>query len=71
MNATFDPAVDAAYLSLREVANGQVARSEALHFDGVAGDILLDFDGEGRLVGIEVLGASSVLPDELLDAAER
>jgi uncharacterized protein YuzE len=37
----------------------------------VGGMINLDFDGDGRLVGVEVLAASSKLPQYLLDAAER
>lgn len=33
--------------------------------------INLDFDAEGRVVGIEILDAHSKLPQYLLDAAER
>jgi uncharacterized protein YuzE len=33
--------------------------------------INLDFDDQGRLIGIEVLDASSKLPKQLLSAAER
>ncbi|WP_330288836.1 DUF2283 domain-containing protein [Streptomyces sp. NBC_00576] len=33
--------------------------------------INLDFDKEGRLIGIEVLAASSKLPKHLLESAER
>ncbi|MFI1470514.1 DUF2283 domain-containing protein [Streptomyces wuyuanensis] len=35
------------------------------------GMITLDFDEQGRLVGIEVLTASSKLPEYLLQSAER
>jgi uncharacterized protein YuzE len=35
------------------------------------GDVILDFDGNGRLIGIEVLNASRTLPTELLESAER
>jgi uncharacterized protein YuzE len=34
-------------------------------------DFVFDFDRDGRLVGIEVLAASDLLPAELLEAAER
>nr|WP_319464096.1 DUF2283 domain-containing protein [Micromonospora sp. RTP1Z1] len=37
----------------------------------VGGMINLDFDEKGRLLGIEVLAASSKLPQYLLDVAER
>ncbi|MCX5340336.1 DUF2283 domain-containing protein [Streptomyces atratus] len=33
--------------------------------------INLDFDEHGRLIGIEVLAASSKLPEYLLQSAER
>lgn len=33
--------------------------------------INLDFDGAGRLVGIEVLDASKLLPPEILESAEE
>jgi uncharacterized protein YuzE len=35
----------------------------------VDGEINLDFDSEGRLLGIEVLDASKMLPDEVLQQA--
>jgi uncharacterized protein YuzE len=37
----------------------------------VGGMINLDFDEQGRLIGIEVLAASSKLPKYLLESAER
>lgn len=33
--------------------------------------INLDFDAEGRLIGVEVPAAGSKLPPHLLEAAER
>ena len=35
------------------------------------GEVILDYDGTGRLLGIEVLGADRVLRPEVLAAAER
>ena len=46
-------------------------RTEPLDLRGVAGEVFLDFDAEGRMVGIEVLGASKVLPTQLIDKAEK
>nr|WP_329170935.1 DUF2283 domain-containing protein [Streptomyces sp. NBC_01685] len=37
----------------------------------VDGMINLDFDEQGRLIGIEVLEASSKLPEYLLQSAKR
>lgn len=35
------------------------------------GDIVLDFDAEGHLLGVEVIGAFELLPSSALAAAER
>jgi uncharacterized protein YuzE len=63
---------DQAYIYLREIGAGGVAET-VLGWPGTtAFGINLDFDHEGRLVGIEVDGAASRrLPPEVLAAAER
>jgi uncharacterized protein YuzE len=59
---------DAAYIELREIEKGGVARTEYMPPDYIE----LDFDHEGRLVGIGFDGAASKrLPRELLAEAER
>lgn len=73
MRVTYDPSVDAGYISLREIDSGGVKHTVPLDSDGgleSLGSIVLDFDGEERLIGIEVLNASDVLPPELLREAE-
>lgn len=50
---TYDPEADAAYIYLGE--------SKILESAEVAPGIVLDYDAEGRVVGIEVLSASKVL----------
>ena len=50
---TFDPEADAVYF---QVGTTQIVESEE-----VAPDIILDFDAENRVVGIEVLHASQTL----------
>ena len=51
MKITYDPEADAVYIYLcREVRQPKTQK--------VNGDIYLDFDEEGHLVGIEVLDAS-------------
>lgn len=50
---TYDPEADAAYFRL---ADGKVHDSEE-----VADDVVLDFDAEGRVLGVEVLNASKTL----------
>jgi uncharacterized protein YuzE len=65
----FDPRVDAAYLKLLD---GVAGRSSDQRTIAVAdlGEIVLDFNLEGHLVGIEVIGARELLPPELLDSGD-
>lgn len=61
-----DTEVDAAYLSLQSRDVGQPSVATTVPVDA---DINLDFDGEGRLIGIEVLSASKRLRQEVLGDA--
>lgn len=72
MRITYDQTVDAAYISLvEEIADGAVARQlHSLATPGELGEVTLDFDENGLLLGIEVLGATKVLPKEVLAAAQ-
>ena len=58
----FDPAADAAYIHF---SSAPVVESEE-----VADGVILDFDAEGRIVGLEVLDARAHLPADTLEAAE-
>jgi uncharacterized protein YuzE len=73
MRVTYDPSVDAAYIYLREVEPGGIKESVDIDApEGVAaGSVVVDFDHEGRMVGIEVLNARRCLPKHFLDGAER
>jgi uncharacterized protein YuzE len=66
MKMSYDPQVDAAYIRLAE--------GPATEGQEVAPGIVLDFDAEGRVLGIEVLHASKTLAPgalaELVAAAE-
>jgi len=68
---TYDRQVNAAYISLTGRVSTKPARMYACDPIDVDGMINLDFDDEDRLIGIEVLAASSKLPQQLLDAAEQ
>jgi uncharacterized protein YuzE len=76
VRVSYDPSADAGYISLRDIESGgskHTVALEDLEADAgieALGSIILDFDGEERLIGIEVLGASDVLPPELLRDAE-
>ena len=66
MNINYDFHVDAAYIELVPVQAGDAARTYACDPAEVGGQIQLDFDDSGRLIGIEVLDASQLLPKTLL-----
>ncbi|MDM8085124.1 DUF2283 domain-containing protein [Cellulomonas cellasea] len=67
MRVTFDASVDAAYIYLvDEITAGGVARTVPVDPREIDGMINLDFDAEGRLLGIEVLEASRFLSPKLL-----
>ena len=50
---TYDPSADAAYIYL--------GRAEIAESEEVAPGFVLDYDAGGRVVGIEIIGASKVL----------
>lgn len=78
MRVTYDPAVDAAYIKLSGPGPlidaipdaGRMVTTDAAAPGGVGAMVMLDWL-DGRLVGVEVIGASVALPDELLAEAER
>lgn len=70
MNVSYDAAADAAYIQLAgEINLGGVAKTYPCDPRAVGGEINLDFDADGRLVGIEILDASMMLPPEMLQSA--
>lgn len=70
MRIEYDPRVDAAYIYLvEEILAGGVALTYPCDPLQVNGEINLDFDADGRLIGVEVLDASRFLPKELLVSA--
>ncbi|CAM2864826.1 MULTISPECIES: DUF2283 domain-containing protein [Dermacoccus] len=70
---TFDAEADAAYVALGpDPGVGGVARSVPVDTGDEPGiDVVLDVDANGRLVGVEVLGARRMLAPEVLAAAQR
>jgi uncharacterized protein YuzE len=68
---TYDREADAATIYLVPIAPGGVADTVECGGEGPGGSIYLDFDKDGRLLGIEVLRARDTLPDEVLAQAER
>lgn len=67
MRIEYDAEADAAYIQLAdEIPPGAVVKTVCCDPAEVGGMINLDFDSQGRLLGVEVLDASSMLPPELL-----
>ena len=69
---TYDKTVNAAYIYLADpqapTKSWYTYPCDPMDVDGM---INLDFDEQGRLIGIEVLAASSKLPEYLLKSPER
>src|SRR5438105_3376011 len=66
VRVTYDEDADAAYIYLTGIAAAEVATTVPGWPDSEAFMVNLDFDWEGRLIGIEVVGASAKLPTEFL-----
>jgi len=60
---TYDPEVDAAYATIgRPIRPGEAARQVPVALpEGISGELILDFDCDGHLLGVEILGASELL----------
>lgn len=70
MKITYDKSADAVYIYLVDIKPGGVANTYRLDdSEEIADMINLDFDKDNRLLGIEILEASSQLPKEVLDNA--
>ncbi len=72
MRITYDREVDAAYIYLEDpIPAGAAVMTHVCDAAAAAGSIHLDFDGDGKLLGIEILDASRALPATALASAER
>ncbi|WP_197688074.1 MULTISPECIES: DUF2283 domain-containing protein [unclassified Actinoplanes] len=67
---TYDSEANAAYLEVDEIADGAAVENVVVERPG-RGDIVLDFDADGRVLGLEVIGATELLRAPVLDAADR
>jgi len=57
MKTTFDKEIDVAYIYLKE----KIEEGEAVKTIAINEDIILDFNSDNKLIGIEVLNASKNL----------
>jgi uncharacterized protein YuzE len=66
VRVTYDDTVDAAYIYLAEEPELGWRHGKTMPLDPSDGLMVnVDFDDAGRIMGIEVLGASSVLSEKL------
>lgn len=63
MRFEYDDDVDAAYIYLKDkIAKGEVKNTISLN-----DNIILDFDSKNKLIGVEILNASDVMPKASLE----
>lgn len=67
MHFTYDPEANAAYLSLTEQPRFLQVQISGISTAGMKGEIEIDLDQEGRVIGIEFVHASFILPKDLLN----
>ena len=66
MRVTYDQSVDAAYIYLVDaIKPGESVRQE------IAGPLVIDYDAQNKILGIEVLGASKQLRKATLSEADN
>lgn len=69
MRIEYDARIDAAYVYfVAEIAPGGIAKTVPVDPREIGGEINLDFDRDGRLIGMEIQGASRFLPAHVLGA---
>jgi uncharacterized protein YuzE len=69
---TFDRSANAAYIYFDgEIERGASVAQCPVECPKLKGELILDIDKHGRLLGMEVLGATRVLPYRFTEEAER
>jgi uncharacterized protein YuzE len=64
----YDHEADAAYVYVTEIGPGEAVEQVICEDERLpTGDVIVDLDNEGRILGFEVLAASRALPTKLLD----
>ena len=71
LKSTYSHAANAYMLYLAPIGPGEIALTHWVDRDDVPADIMLHFDKQRRLIGVEVQGASTALPREVIDSAEQ
>ena len=65
MKIEYDKEADVAYIYLKyPLQDGECKKTKELD-----GHIILDYDGEGKLLGVEILNASKILTKKFIEEA--
>lgn len=71
MHMSYDSEANAAYLTIeQDIPGGSAIENVVVERPG-QGDIVLDFDANGRLLGVEVIGARELLSADVLATADE
>ncbi len=70
MRVTYDPRADAAYVAFRNIEAGEAVENLVVERPD-KGEVILDFNEAGVLLGVEIDGALALAPGDLLAEAER
>jgi uncharacterized protein YuzE len=65
---TRDDEADAAYLAFGAIGEGVAVEQVTITRPG--GELVLDFDRDGRVLGLEIIGAAALAPPGLLAEAQ-
>jgi uncharacterized protein YuzE len=68
--ATYDADADATYLPVAPTI-GLGESTETIVIERLSGTLIIDFDAAGHLLGVEVLGARSLLTEPTLERLHR
>lgn len=71
MRITLDTEVNAAYVAIADDVRDGDAVEQVVIERPDRGDVVLDFDAAGHLLGIEIIGANELLRESVLAAAEH
>lgn len=71
MNFDYDPEADAAYLTITQSGALPEQQISGIAAEGMEGEIEIDIDKNGKVIGIEFVKASLILHSDFLEKANH